>query len=65
MNQLPTGVVKELDVPVLLRRDGDGQSRVTQDFVDLTRRACNDRSAPLDTRRRLSFYSTNYPRKIL
>lgn len=40
MNEFPTGVVKELDVSVLLRRDGDGKSRVTQDLVDLTRSAC-------------------------
>lgn len=40
MNQFSTGVVKELDVSVLLRRDGDGKSRVTQDLVDLTGSAC-------------------------
>lgn len=40
MNEFPTGVVEELDVSVLLRRDGDGKSRVTQDLVDLTRSAC-------------------------
>lgn len=40
MNQFSTGVVKELDVSVLLRRDGDGKSRVTQDLVDLTGGAC-------------------------
>lgn len=36
MNQLPAVVVKELDVSVLLSSDGDGQSRVTEDLVDLT-----------------------------
>lgn len=36
MNQLPTVVVKELDVSVLLRRDGDGKSRVAEDLIDLT-----------------------------
>lgn len=36
MNQLPTVVVEELDVSVLLRRDGDGQRGVAEDFVDLT-----------------------------
>lgn len=35
MNQLPTIVVEELDVPVLLRRDGDGQRGVAEDLVDL------------------------------
>lgn len=36
MNQLPTVVVEELDVSVLLRRDGDGERGVAEDFVDLT-----------------------------
>lgn len=36
MNQLPTVVVEELDVSVLLCSDGDGESRVAQDLVDLT-----------------------------
>lgn len=36
MNQLPAVVVEELDVSVLLRSDGDGESRVTEDLVDLT-----------------------------
>lgn len=36
MNQLPAVVVEELDVPVLLRRDGDGQRGVAEDLVDLT-----------------------------
>ena len=40
MDQFPTGVVKELDVSVLLRRDGDGKSRVAQDLVDLTGSTC-------------------------
>lgn len=31
-------IVEEPDVPILLCRDGDGQRRVTQDFIDLTRR---------------------------
>lgn len=39
MNQLPAVVVEELDVPVLLRRDGDGQRGVAEDFVDLARSA--------------------------
>lgn len=36
MNQFPAIVVEELDVSVLLRRDGDGQSRVAENLVDLT-----------------------------
>lgn len=36
MNQLPTVVVEELDVSVLLCSDGDGESRVAEDLVDLT-----------------------------
>ena len=36
VDQLPAVVVKELDVSVLLRGDGDGKSRVAQDLVDLT-----------------------------
>lgn len=31
-------VVVELDVAILLSRDGDGESRVTQNFVNLTGR---------------------------
>lgn len=41
MNQLPAIVVEELDVPVLLRRDGDGQRGVAEDLVDLARSAYN------------------------
>lgn len=36
VNQLSTVVVKELDVSVLLRSDGDGKSRVAEDLVDVT-----------------------------
>lgn len=36
MNQLPTVVVKELDVSVLLRSDGDGKGGVAEDLIDLT-----------------------------
>lgn len=39
MNQLPAVVVEELDVPVVLRRDGDGQRGVAEDLVDLARSA--------------------------
>lgn len=35
MNQLPAIVVEELDVPILLRCDGDGQRGVAEDLVDL------------------------------
>lgn len=35
MNQLPAIVVEELDVSVLLRRDGDGQRGVAEHLVDL------------------------------
>jgi len=31
-------IIEELDVPVLLSRDGDGQRGVTQHFIDLARR---------------------------
>jgi len=36
VNELPTVVVKELDVSVLLCSDGDGKSGVAEDLVDLT-----------------------------
>lgn len=36
MNQLPAVVVEELDVSILLRGDGDGESWVAEDLVDLT-----------------------------
>lgn len=36
VNQLPAVVVKELDVSVLLRCDGDGQSGMAEDLVDVT-----------------------------
>lgn len=36
MNHFPAVVVKELDVSVLLRGDGDGKSRVAEDLIDLT-----------------------------
>ena len=35
MDHLPAVVVEELDVSVLLRSDGDGKSRVAEDFIDL------------------------------
>lgn len=36
-------VVEELDVSVLLRRDGDGQRGVTQHLVDLAGSLCEER----------------------
>lgn len=48
MNQLPAGVVEELDVSVLLRGDGDGKSRVAEDLIDLTRSAWCKTAATLD-----------------
>ncbi len=36
MDQLPTVVVEELDVSVLLCSDGDGKRRVAEDLVDVT-----------------------------
>lgn len=37
-------VIVELDVAVLLSRDGDGESRVTQHFVNLTGRTWGGRN---------------------
>lgn len=53
MNQFSTGVVKELDASVLLRRDGDWKSRVTQDFVDLTGTACYRETCTVNQHRNL------------
>lgn len=53
VDQFPTGVVEELDVPVLLRRDGDGKSRVTQDLVDLTGCACGGQTGAVTRHRNL------------
>lgn len=46
MNQLPAIVVEELDVSVLLRRDGDGQRGVAEHLVDLAGGAWSAGSRP-------------------
>lgn len=46
VNQLPAIVVEELDVSVLLRRDGDGQRGVAEHLVDLAGGAWSAGSRP-------------------
>ena len=43
VDELAAVVVVELDVAVLLGRDGDGQRGVAQHLVDLAGRGCNQR----------------------